>query len=492
MGTKPEASDSDETAHTRGNDIEKAEGEKADGKAPPEFDWNTDPANPYNWPKWKKNLQLAATAIIAFSGSLGTSIISPSHQQLIDEFQLSSTVAFLSLTTYILALGLGPVLGGPLSETAGRKAVYVSAAVFGGLFSLGAGLTHSFAGLCILRFLAAFAYGPSLSIGSGFLAETYTPAERGVPSLLYILSPFLGPGLAPVLGVFLTTRAGWRWTQYTMVFFSVFSLAWALVGSESYHPVIQRRRMKQLGIQPPPSPPLMDTLRQFLTIGLLRPLHMLVTEPIVSFLCIYVAFIFGVLFNFFGSFFYIFQSVYGFTLVQSGLVFLAIAVGCIFGALVIGLSDKLYYQRHVRRFPPHQVPPEYRLLPAMIGSVALPVGIFIFAWTTRPSISPAVPIFAIVIFALGNINLFVSALQYTGDVYHRSNVASATSANSLARYGLAAVFPLFSLPLYKNLGVAWASSLLGFISVALLPLPWLLFKYGKTIRSKSKYETASY
>ncbi|KAJ2988147.1 hypothetical protein NUW58_g4129 [Xylaria curta] len=417
---KIESSDSDTAQAGSGS------AEEGNNEVRIEYNWDDDPENPYNWPKWRKNTQLAATAAIAFTGSLGTSIISPARQQLIDEFGVSGTVAFLPLTTYVLALGLGPVVGGPLSESGRPKS----------------GLRW---GLCILRFLVGFVYGPSLSIGSGFLAETYTPAERGLPSLLYILSPFLGPGLGPVLGVFLVDRAGWRWTQYTLVFFSAFSLVGALIGSESYHPVIQRRRMKQLGMKPPDSPSLRDTLHEFLTAGILRPLHMMFTEPIVGCLCLYVAFIFGVLFNFFGAFFYIFQSVYNFTLVQSGLVFLAIALGCVIGAINIEICGRLFYQPQVRRFPPHQVPPEYRLLPAMIGSVALPISIFVFAWTTRPSISPAVPILAIVIFGAGNINLFVSALQYTGDVYHRTNVASATSANSLARYGLAAVFPLFSL-----------------------------------------------
>ncbi|KAF2964422.1 hypothetical protein GQX73_g9143 [Xylaria multiplex] len=482
-----ETSDSDDTAQTGAGSAEKATDE-----VPREFNFDDDPENPYNWPKWKKNILLIANAVLSFTGSTGTSILSPAHQQLIDEFGVSSTVAFLPLTTYILALGLGPVIGGPLSEIAGRKAIYIGAASIGGLFALGSGFTRSFAGLCILRFFAGFAYGPSLSIGSGFLAETYTPAERGLPSLLWILSPFLGPGLGPVLGVFLVDRMGWRWTQFTLVFFSVFSLIWVSIGSESYHPIIQRRRMKQLGITPPESPPLVNKLRQFLAIGLLRPIHMMVTEPIVGFLSLYVAFIFGVLFNFFGAFFYIFQSVYGFTTVQSGLVFLGVALGCVIGALNIALCDRLFYQPQVRRFPPHHVPPEYRLFPAMIGSIALPISLFLFAWTTRPSISPAVSILAIVIFGAGNINLFVSALQYTGDVYHRTNVASATSANSLARYCLAAVFPLFSLQLYRNLGVAWASSLLGFVSIALLPLPWLLFKFGKAVRKKSRYQTATY
>ncbi|KAI1821081.1 MFS general substrate transporter [Xylaria intraflava] len=482
-----EISEPDDAAKTGDNSAKKLGNEVST-----EFDWDGDLENPYNWPKWRKNIQLAAIAIIAFTGSVGSSIISPAHQQLIDEFGVSSTVAFLPLSTYVLALGMGPVLGGPLSETAGRKTVYLVAAVAGGLFSLGAGFTTSFAGLCILRFLAGFAYGPSLSIGSGFLAEVYTPAERGTPASLYILSPFLGPGFGPVLGVFLVERVGWRWTQYTLVFLSVFSLIWILIGVESYHPIIKRRRLKQLGMKLPDNPPLLAVFQELLTTGLLRPLHMMFTEPIVAGLCLYVAFIFGVLFNFFSALFFVFESVYGFTAEQSGLVFIAIILGCVIGVINVELCGRLFFLPQIGRFPPHQVPPEYRLLPAMIGSVALPISIFVFAWTARPSVSAAVPILAIVIFGAGNISLFIGALQYMGDVYHRTNVASAASANSLARYTLAAVFPLFSLQLYQNLGVAWASSLLGFISIALLPMPWLLFKFGKVIRSKSKYETASY
>lgn len=113
-----------------------------------------------------------------------------------EEFGVSSTVAFLPLSVYVFALGLGPVIGGPLSEVAGRQAVYITAVVFGGLFALGSGLTSSFVGLCIMRFLSGFFSGPSLSVGSGVLNETYLPIERGLPSTLFILSPFLGPGLA--------------------------------------------------------------------------------------------------------------------------------------------------------------------------------------------------------------------------------------------------------------------------------------------------------
>lgn len=66
-----------------------------------------------------------------------------------ERFGVSSTVAFLPLSLYVFALGLGPVLGGPLSEVAGRKAVFVLAVVLGGLFALGSAVNNSFVGLCI-------------------------------------------------------------------------------------------------------------------------------------------------------------------------------------------------------------------------------------------------------------------------------------------------------------------------------------------------------
>jgi DHA1 family multidrug resistance protein-like MFS transporter len=39
---------------------------------------------------------------------------------------------------------------------------------------------------------------------------------------------------------------------------------------------------------------------------------------------------------------------------------------------------------------------------------------------------------------------------------------------------------------YHKLGVGWASSLLGFLSVAFIPIPFLLYKYGETLRKRSK------
>lgn len=294
-----------------------------------------------------------------------------------------------------------------------------------------------------------------------------------------------------------------------MIFFAILTGITIAIAKETFHPVIKRRRSKELELELPPSAPLSSKLRLFVTISLLRPIHMLLTEPIVGFVCLYVACEFATLFSFFAAFPLIFQGIYHFNIESSGLVFLAIVVGCLLGTVTVILCNAFLYLTKVAKYPDGQIPPEYRLYPALIGSVGLPIGLFWFAWTASADISWASPVVAIVVFAWGNLCVFVSTTQYLVDTYHGLTVASAMSANGLARYGLGAVFPLFTvqsayLPLimtrkifiltclvvYTKLGAGWASSLLGFIAVALLPVPWVFAKCGKRLRALSNYETA--
>src|SRR6188768_3573935 len=107
------------------------------------------------------------------------------------EFNISSTVALLPLSVYVLALGFGPILGAPLSETYGRHIVYWLSVPIGAIFTIGAGFSQNIWSLCILRFFAGLAYSPTLAIGAGTLADVFLMENRAGPSALYILSPFL-------------------------------------------------------------------------------------------------------------------------------------------------------------------------------------------------------------------------------------------------------------------------------------------------------------
>lgn len=122
--------------------------------------------------------------------------MAPATTKLQAEFGVTLTESIVPLSTYTFALALGPVLGGPLSESLGRYVIFVGLGTLGAAFVLGAGLSHSFAGLCVLRFLAGFCLGPSLAVSAGLIGDCFAPEARGFPSALFAMAPFLGPAIA--------------------------------------------------------------------------------------------------------------------------------------------------------------------------------------------------------------------------------------------------------------------------------------------------------
>lgn len=70
------------------------------------------------------------------------------------------------------------------------------------------------------------------------------------------------------------------------------------------------------------------------------------------------------------------------------------------------------------------------------------------------------------------------------DIYSASALASSVFSRNIAA---ALLLPLATSPLYENLGVGWACSLLGFLCLALSPIPFVFIKYGPALRSRSPF-----
>lgn len=65
--------------------------------------------------------------------------------------------------------------------------------------------------------------------------------------------------------------------------------------------------------------------------------------------------------------------------------------------------------------------------------------------------------------------------------------ASVLAATAMLRSFFGAAFPLFVSQMYAALGIHWASSVPAFLTLAMLPFPFVLYKYGAAIRMKCKY-----
>ena len=83
-------------------------------------------------------------------------------------------------------------------------------------------------------------------------------------------------------------------------------------------------------------------------------------------------------------------------------------------------------------------------------------------------------------------SIFLQALNYLVDAYLMF-AASAIAGNTFMRSLAGAGFPLFARQMFQGMGIQWASTLLGCIAVVLAPIPFIFYKYGGKIRSKSNY-----
>ena len=118
--------------------------------------------------------------------------------------------------------------------------------------------------------------------------------------------------------------------------------------------------------------------------------------------------------------------------------------------------------------------------PLIASSIFLPAGLFWFVWTSNRNITWVSQVLSGIFIGAGVVLHFLSGTAYLIDVY-LLNANSALAVNICIRSMSAAAFPLFAKTMYERLGLAWATSLLGFFCVTLIPFPIALWRYRKMI-----------
>lgn len=215
-----------------------------------------------------------------------------------------------------------------------------------------------------------------------------------------------------------------------------------------------------------------------------RPFQLCFTQPILLFTNAYLGLIYALLFTWFEAFPIVFGDIYHFNLGDNGLAYLCIMVGAL--VIMVPYCIWLYLVQEKQFDGKGDIAPENRLPPAILGSLFIPICMFMFGWTSRESIHWIVPMIGASFFPMGAVLLFNAILNYQADAYPQY-VGSVLAGNDLIRCSTGAAFPLFAPHMFHQLGVDWASSLLGFLAIAFIPIPILLYKYGRKVRLMSNY-----
>lgn len=455
-----------------------------------------DPRNPMDWPNVKKWTIVMTVAFATLAVAFVSSAYSGATRQIIEEFQISQEVATLGISLFVLGFAVGPLLWAPLSELYGRQVLFCGTYAMLTAFNAGAAGVNSAAGLIVLRFLAGVFGSSPLTNAGGVIADMMSPAQRGIGMSIFAAAPFMGPVLGPIVGGFVGQTVGWRWVEGVMAIFTgVLWIIGTLVVPETYSPVILSRRAKKLSqlhgkhyISVLEKRQGKTTPKAAFTKSLSRPWVLLFREPIVLMISIYMAILYGTLYMLFGAFPIVFQQTRGWSQGIGGLAFLGVAVGMLIG-VAYAIWDNSRYMK-IENEHDGDAPPEARLPPAMVGSIALPVGLFWFAWTNYPSIHWIVCIIATAPFGFGMVLVFLSCMNYLIDSY-TIYAASVLAANSVLRSLFGAAFPLFTSQMYGTLGIHWASTIPAFLALACAPFPFIFYKVGEKIRLKCKYAAAA-
>ena len=284
---------------------------------------------------------------------------------------------------------------------------------------------------------------------------------------------------------------GWRWTEYIEAIwvFATFALT-AFCLPELYGPVLLKRRAASLRKSTGnsaywhPHENVKLDFNSIITKHLARPLRMLFTEPMVTCIALYASFVYALLYLTLEVFPIVFAKMRGYSLVVSTLPFLGLFVGVLF-AVLINLANQPRYMRIVDQNAGNPVP-EARLPPMLIGGILFAAGLFWFGWTAAPQYSWVLPTVASGLIGAGFNVIFQQCINFLVDTYGLY-AASAVSANTFLRSLLASAFPLVAKPMFNNLGVGPAMSILGAIACLALPVPLIFMKYGLRLRRMSKF-----
>ncbi|ETS84329.1 hypothetical protein PFICI_02354 [Pestalotiopsis fici W106-1] len=443
-------------------------------------DWSIDPRNPKTWSLRCRIYHTAIPAIYCFVATFNTSVYAPGIYQLADQFQTSETLAILGLSIYLFGLAFGPMIGGPISENYGRKPVYLYTLPVFILATMGAGLSRNVAAFVVCRFLAGLAGASCLAVSAGTVADVWDMAlGGGLAAVLVVQMGFSGASIAPLVGGYIIqTRNDWRWTMWAVLIMTAPLLAAVVCSKETSKKQILKHETKPEGLP--------DRQRLQLRLILLRPMMMLFMEPIAS-ITVYNAFVYGIFFAFFHGYTYVFGRVYNFTSAEVGLTFIGIFIGVTLAVPTFIVVNKTLYAKAKAKAPDGRPPPEERLYSSILGSIGISVSLFWFAWTARADVHWIVPTAAGALFGWGIVSLFLGMVIYLIETYQANHGASANAALTFLRFSVGASFPLFVIQMYDRLGISWAISLIGFISVVLLPIPWVLYRWGPFLRSKSTF-----
>jgi multidrug resistance protein len=445
-----------------------------------------DPENPHNWSRQYRWYITLVASMLVVCIAFGSSIVTGGLGLIQEKYNVSLEVSILTCSIMVCGFAVGPLLWSPLSEIIGRRPVYILSLSLYVIFNIPCALAPNIGALLVCRFLCGVFSSSGLSLAGGTIADIWKIEERGMAIAYFAAAPYCGPVIGPIVcgWINVATHRLDLFFWVNMAFAGVVLVVVALI-PETYAPVILKHRAAKLRKESgnPNIVTEQETVKrgfaEIAKTSLIRPITMILTEPVLDLMCMYIVLIYAMLYAFFFAYPVIFGRLYGYNDGQIGLMFIPILIGAGFALIATPYAEK-----HFRRICAQRDPtPEDRLIGAIFGAPFIPISLFILGATSYHHIIWVGPASSGIAFGFGMVLCYYSVNNYIIDSY-QNYAASALAAKVFLRSGGGAAFPLFTTQMYDRLGLQWASWLLAFIGVGMFFIPVGFYLYGGKLRAK--------
>ncbi|KAK6958373.1 hypothetical protein Daesc_001172 [Daldinia eschscholtzii] len=441
-----------------------------------------------------RKLFISTTVILMnFNVTLGSSLPSGAGDTLNAHFGVTSELQKpLPVAVFLIGYIFGPIIFAPLSESWGRRPVFLVSFGIYTAFTLGCALAPNWPVFLFFRFLLGCGAAAPQTVSGGLFCDIYPDlGPRGLAMTMLGLTSNIGPLVGPIISGFTSTKV-WQWQFWSALILAGANWPMLLFMPETFAPVVNARNLKnatETKTRQSAATSVITkaqlSLRNRARI-LARPIRIL-TEPLVFFTDLFILYQYVIYFLYFGAYPVIFRGTYAMSSGISALMFIPTGIGGIFAIAIFVAWDK-FHRRSVERGRPWALQEEYRRLPlACLGGPLFALSEFWLGWTARPTIHWAVPALSGISLGIGIDLTFLALNNYLTDAYGIYSASALASSVFTRNIFAAIIIPLTTYPLYQNLGTDWACTLLGCLCVALTPIPFAFIRWGPAMRKRSAF-----
>jgi MFS transporter, DHA2 family, multidrug resistance protein len=180
---------------------------------------------PVEWrPRYNPWIIALTVTMATFMEVLDTSIANVALPHIAGGLSASQDESTWVLTSYLVSNAIVLPISGWLSDTMGRKRFYMICVALFTISSFLCGFAPNLGVLVFFRIIQGIGGGGLAPSEQAILADTFTPAQRGVAFSVYGMAVVLAPAIGPTMGGWITDNYSWRWIFYINVPVGIISL----------------------------------------------------------------------------------------------------------------------------------------------------------------------------------------------------------------------------------------------------------------------------